>query len=151
MGTHDGTSNRSHADIAREYLIENAGKRAETWICERCGSSNAREEDFCTRCGADGSGARAAQAQAQTPSGQPADPPPRSSPEARARILQMFKRGNRKYALPFEGDRLALTSFLGGNWEEYGQIILQMAILDTMLSIEEKLGDLLERDQRPDV
>lgn len=66
--------------------------------------------------------------------------PARSSPETRARILAMFKRGNRKYALPFENNRLALASFAGGNWEEYCQIILQMAILDTLLSIEEKLS-----------
>lgn len=66
--------------------------------------------------------------------------PARSSPEARARILAMFKRGNRKYALPFEGNRLAVASFAGGNWEENGQIALQMAILDTLLSIEEKLS-----------
>ena len=45
----------------------------------------------------------------------------RSSPEARARILEMFKRGNRKYALPFEKNRLAVASVLGGNWEEYGR------------------------------
>ncbi|MGO9078484.1 MAG: hypothetical protein ACLQDY_05525 [Streptosporangiaceae bacterium] len=64
----------------------------------------------------------------------------RSSPEARARILEMFKRGNRKYALPFERDRLAVASVMGGNWEEYGQIVLQMAILDTLLSIEELLA-----------
>ena len=70
---------------------------------------------------------------------EPAGPPARTSPEARARILEMFKRGNRKYALPFENDRLAVASFAGGNWEEYGQIVLQMAILDTLLSIEEKL------------
>jgi len=63
----------------------------------------------------------------------------RSSSEVRERILQMFKRSNRKYALPFENDRLAMVSFAGGNWEEYGQIVLQMAILDTLLSIEEKL------------
>lgn len=76
------------------------------------------------------------------PRATPAPPPvpARSSPEARARILEMFKRGNRKYALPFEGNRLAVASVLGGNWEEYGQIILQMAILDTLLSIEEKLS-----------
>jgi hypothetical protein len=64
----------------------------------------------------------------------------RSSPEARARILEMFKRGNRKYALPFEQDRLAMASVMGGNWEEHGQIVLQMAIPDTLLSIEEKLS-----------
>jgi hypothetical protein len=41
----------------------------------------------------------------------------------------MSERGNRKYALPFENDRLVLASFAGGNWEEYGQIVLQMTIL----------------------
>jgi hypothetical protein len=63
----------------------------------------------------------------------------RTPPEVRARILEMFKRGNSKYAKPFEKDRLATVSVMGGNWEEYGQIILQMAILDTLLSIEEHL------------
>jgi hypothetical protein len=67
-------------------------------------------------------------------------PPARSSPEVRARILEMFKRLNSKYARPFENDRLAVASFAGGNWEEYGAIVLQMAILDTLLSIEEKLS-----------
>lgn len=61
--------------------------------------------------------------------------PARSSPETRARILEMFKYGNRKYALPFEKNRLAAASFPGGNWEEYGQ----MAILETLPSIEGKL------------
>jgi hypothetical protein len=63
----------------------------------------------------------------------------RSTPEVRARILEMFKRGNPKYARPFEKDQLAQVSVLGGNWEEYGQVVLQMAILDTLLSIEELL------------
>jgi hypothetical protein len=84
-----------------------------------------------------------------TPAGQPRpesldpsapDPPARSSPEVRARILEMFKRLNSKYAKPFENDRLAVASMMGGNWEQYGQIVLQMAILDTLLSIEEKLA-----------
>jgi hypothetical protein len=66
----------------------------------------------------------------------------RTPPEVRARILEMFKRGNRKYSLPFERDRLAVVSFFGGNWEEYGQVVLQMAILDTLLSIEEHLASL---------
>ena len=65
--------------------------------------------------------------------------PSKSTPEVRARILEMFKRGNPKYAKPFEEDRLAQVSVLGGNWEEYGQVVLQMAILDTLLSIEELL------------
>jgi hypothetical protein len=73
------------------------------------------------------------------PSAEPI-PPARSTPEVRARILEMFKRGNPKYAKPFEKDRLAQVSVMGGNWEEYGQIVLQMAILDTLLSIEELLA-----------
>jgi hypothetical protein len=51
----------------------------------------------------------------------------------------MFKTINPKYARPFES-RLARASFLGGDWEEYGQVVLQMAILDTLLSIEELLA-----------
>jgi hypothetical protein len=74
----------------------------------------------------------------------------RSSPETRARILRMFKEANSKYAKPFENDRLAVLSVMGGNWEEYGQVVLQMAILDTLLSIEEKLspGAVTENKER---
>jgi len=57
----------------------------------------------------------------------------------------MFKRSNPKYAKPFEKDQLAQVSIMGGNWEEYGQIVLQMAVLDTLLSIEE----LLTQQARP--
>jgi hypothetical protein len=80
------------------------------------------------------------EAEASLPSGYPAGIPARSSPETRASILRMFKEGNSKYAKPFENGRLAVLSVMGGNWEEYGQIVLQMAILDTLLSIEEKLS-----------
>jgi hypothetical protein len=49
-----------------------------------------------------------------------ATPPPqvpaRSSPQTRARILRMFKQVNSKYAKPFENDRLAVLSVMGGNW-----------------------------------
>lgn len=66
----------------------------------------------------------------------------RASPEARERILAMFKKANSKYGKPFDKDRLAWASVFGGNWEEYGQIVMQMATLDTLLSIEEKLGEI---------
>src|ERR1700745_1079617 len=66
-------------------------------------------------------------------------PPPRvprrAPPEVRANILEMFKSVNNKYAKPFDNDRLAVISIMGGNWEEYGQVVLQMAILETLLSI----------------
>lgn len=77
----------------------------------------------------------------------PPEIPARTSPETRARILEMFKRTNSKYAKPFERDRLAVLSIMGGNWEEYGQIVLQMAILDTLLSIEELLKDRTDLDR----
>jgi len=69
--------------------------------------------------------------------------PPRSSPEVRARILQLIKQANPKYAKPFEKDRISVFSMVGTeSWAEYGQVVLQMAILDTLLSIEELLrGD----------
>ena len=58
----------------------------------------------------------------------------------RARILQLIKQANPKYAKPFEKDRISVFSMVGTeSWAEYGQVVLQMAILDTLLSIEELL------------
>ena len=52
----------------------------------------------------------------------------------------MIKAANPKYAKPFEQNRMASASFVGtDSWAEYGQVVLQMAILDTLLSIEELL------------
>ena len=66
--------------------------------------------------------------------------PPRSSPEVRARLLQLIKQAHPKYAKPFEKDRIAAFSLVGTeSWADYGQVVLQMAILDTLLSIEELL------------
>jgi hypothetical protein len=79
----------------------------------------------------------------------PRRPPQRSSPEVRASILEMFKQANGKYAKPFE-NRLAMMSIFGGNWEEYGAIVLQMTILDTLLSIEEKLTGPVGTQAAPD-
>lgn len=73
--------------------------------------------------------------------------PPRfpSSVETRRRILQAIASGNEKYARPFDKGKFALASLLGTeSWAEYGSVVLQMAILDTMLSIEEKLGALMQ-------
>jgi hypothetical protein len=71
----------------------------------------------------------------------------RTPPEVRERILAMFKKGNSKYAKPFDKDRLAAASFIGTqSWAEYGQVVLQMAILDTLLAIEEKLDRLTGRE-----
>jgi hypothetical protein len=52
--------------------------------------------------------------------------PRRSSPQAREALLESFRRLNGTLA--------------GGSWTEQGQVVLQMAILETLLSIEEKLA-----------
>jgi hypothetical protein len=73
--------------------------------------------------------------------------PPRfpSSVETRRRILQAIATGNEKYARPFDRGKVALASLIGTeSWADYGNVVLQMAILDTPLSIEEKLGMLAE-------
>jgi hypothetical protein len=72
----------------------------------------------------------------------PAKPPARTSPEVRAQITEIFKWTNNKYAKPFEKGHLAGLLLSGG--DEYGQVVLQMAILDTLLSIEEHLTSIEE-------
>ena len=52
--------------------------------------------------------------------------PRRSSLEARGALLESFRRLN--------------GTLGGGSWTEQGQVVLQMAILETLLSIEEKLA-----------
>jgi hypothetical protein len=41
---------------------------------------------------------------------------------------------------------MAFVSLIGTeSWSDYGAVVLQVAILDTLLSVEEKLGALVER------
>ena len=73
--------------------------------------------------------------------------PPRfpSSPETRRGILDAIAKRNSKYARPFSDGTVAQFSLIGTeSWSEYGSVVLQMAILDTLLSIEAKLGDRAE-------
>jgi hypothetical protein len=66
-----------------------------------------------------------------------------SPPEARREILEEIARSGEKYARPFDRGRVAGFTLIGTeSWAEYGAVVLQMAILDTLLSIEEKLGKL---------
>jgi hypothetical protein len=77
-------------------------------------------------------------------------PPPRfpSPPGTRKQILEAIAKGNEKYARPFDRGKIALVSLFGTeSWADYGSVVLQMAILDTLLSIEEKLGRLLDEPQ----
>lgn len=53
-----------------------------------------------------------------------------------------------KYARPFGTRGLASASVIGTeSWSDYGQVVLQMAILDTLLSIEDKLDQSAARTE----
>jgi hypothetical protein len=136
---------KSQADIAREYLVERVRQRAEGgWVCPRCGVTKGAAEEFCTQCGADGKGVNLAIA---------AEPVKRfpSSSETRRAILEDVAGASQKYARPFDRGSVARASFVGTeSWSDYGAVVLQMAMLDTLLSIEGKLSELIERlPERP--
>ena len=77
------------------------------------------------------------------------EPEGRTPPEVREKILRLVKKSHPKYAKAFTGDRLAVVSLIGTeSWADYGQVVLQMAILDTLLSIEEKLAALQPQDSQ---
>ncbi len=72
-----------------------------------------------------------------------------SAPDVRRQILEVIAAANGKYAKPFHKGKMAFVSLIGTeSWSEYGGVVLQMAILDTLLSVEEKLGALLEAAER---
>jgi hypothetical protein len=80
--------------------------------------------------------------------GQAPPPPPRfpSALGTRREILEAIASKNEKYARPFDRGKVATYSRIGtDSWAEYGEVVLQMATLDTLLSIEEKLTELLRR------
>ncbi len=55
--------------------------------------------------------------------------------------MNQIATGNEKYARPFDRGKVALASFVGtGSWSDYGNVVLQMAILGTLLSIGQKLS-----------
>lgn len=124
---------KSRAEIAREYMKEHAKQVAEReWQCRQCGKANDFDAGTCAGCGAHN----------------PLRPPARfpSTQQTRRGILDAVASTNTKYARPFDGGRVASFSLIGTeSWADYGAVVLQMATLDTLLSIEEKLTELLQR------
>jgi len=49
------------------------------------------------------------------------------------------------YSKDLERGKLATASFLGGDWNEYAQIVLSMIIADTFLNAETQLAALNDR------
>jgi hypothetical protein len=88
---------------------------------------------------------------AADPDHYPPAPGPRfpSSLQTRRGILDAVARTNEKYARPFDAGRMASISLIGTeSWSDYGAVVLQMAVLDTLLSIEEKLSKLTPPETR---
>jgi hypothetical protein len=55
----------------------------------------------------------------------------------RRQILEPIASGNEKYAWPFDIGKLATISLIGTeSWSDYGAVVLQMAMLDTLLAME---------------
>jgi len=58
--------------------------------------------------------------------------------------VEALKRSNTKYAKPFDSGEMALFSVLGGNWEEYAAIVMDMVTADTMLELDERQEKLID-------
>lgn len=68
--------------------------------------------------------------------------------QRRREILENLKNAGGKYAKPFEKGALANLSFLGGDWNDYAQIVMNMVTADTLLNIERELVKLNENLSR---
>lgn len=64
-------------------------------------------------------------------------------PERRAEILRALRRANSKYDKPFTSGRMATFSVMGGNWEEYAEVVTTMVVAETLLAIEALLTKLV--------
>ena len=88
------------------------------------------------------------------PPPQPPPPPPgapRSKPVglappfAKRQLLENLRQSDKKFRKPFESGNLTVLNLLGGDWNDYAQIVLNMVIADTLLNIEEQLAALSDR------
>lgn len=135
--------------IMAKMTPEQEARYALDWGLARADLKPAVQAEY-DRLVAEGGPAAAMAAEAEAAADPLAGITTRTPPEVRERILAMLRKANGKYAKPFEKDRLAVVSLFGTeSWAEYGQIVLQMAILDTLLSIEEKLDRIAGRNEPP--
>ena len=64
---------------------------------------------------------------------------PIASRAEKQQVIQAMKESNKKYAKPFDSGKLSNFSVMGGNWEQYAAIIMDMVTADTLLDVDEKL------------
>jgi len=73
---------------------------------------------------------------------------PIASRAEKQQIIQAMKYSNKKYAKPFEKGKMSTFSIMGGNWEEYAAIVMDMVTADTLLEVDEKLERLNDNIER---
>jgi hypothetical protein len=72
------------------------------------------------------------------------------SNQAKQTLIDNITASDPKYSKPFREGMLALFNVFGGNWNEYATVVLDVAIADTLLSIDRKLDLLInEREAVP--
>lgn len=66
--------------------------------------------------------------------------------EGKRRALDWLVNSGKKYRKPFRDGEFAVLSILGSeSWTDYAQIVLQIMIADSLITIEEKLDRLLNQ------
>jgi hypothetical protein len=55
-----------------------------------------------------------------------------------------------KFSKPFEKGKLTSLNIFGGSWNTYAELILQLIIADTLLSIDGKLDRLISETKKDD-
>lgn len=74
--------------------------------------------------------------------------PPMATIESKRAILQNLRRAG-KYDKPFRQGNLAALNVLGGDWNDYAQVVFSMMTVDTLLNIEASLKRLEDRLGNP--
>ena len=65
-----------------------------------------------------------------------------ASRQEKSAILLNLKNTSKKYSKPFDQGKMAQLSIMGGDWEQYAQIITQMISADTLLDVQQQLETL---------
>lgn len=119
-------------------------------ICPKCGTlyritGITPSERFCPECRRRSDAARSDKTEQITEEGKETEASIMSiSNDAKQTLLDSLMMGDDKYGKAFREGKLSWFSMMGGNWNEYAEVVLSLAIADTLLSIDRKLDKLLE-------
>ena len=68
--------------------------------------------------------------------------------QQKQRLIDSLTRGKNKYGKTFQEGKMTEITFLGGDWNTYANVVLSLVIADTLLSIDKKMDQLLEKSQQ---